>query len=105
MSLAKMELAANENIVSFRAFLEHLISHGYIDGLAANRAKQVIERGYNSLTGQERYVFVTYVIKPHVVERCKRCSGELGWDEVLNALQNGGYCAHCAHERAKTMSE
>lgn len=45
------------------------------------------------------------MINYNTVERCTRCSSEIPWCEMLEAIDNGGYCSYCQHMKEKLENE
>ena len=86
-----------------RAFLRHLIDHGYLehgrpnDRVAIRITKQVIARGEASLSPNQKRVFKREVLDVFVTAGCKRCGSNVPWSEMYSAFLNGGYCARCSH--------
>ena len=83
-------------------YLKDLIQSGMIDGQAAiGIAKQVASGQANQLSDKQWDVFEKYVFKPFYVEECTRCACEIPWCEMMDALDNGGYCNYCVHMMEK----
>ena len=85
-----------ENEEKIMDLLRQLIASGRLNGTEAGIAKQVLEKGYNSLTKKQKYVFDN-AIKKNTESKCKQCGGVIPWDEMLEALENGGLCSDCTH--------
>ncbi|BDQ35084.1 hypothetical protein [Pseudodesulfovibrio portus] len=84
-------------------FLKDLLAFGYLDGedVAQGITRQVIDRGVESLSEKQKWVFNNRVIEEYVIEDCKLCSAEIPWEEKIGALDNGGYCSWCQHKLEK----
>lgn len=54
--------------------------------------KQVIDRGYESLSDKQKYIFKTYVIQPNAYA-CGR-DEDFSWSESLFVRENG-LCSYC----------
>lgn len=92
------------NEEDFEGFVQDLIQSGRIEGKEAGIAKQMIDKGYGSLTEKQRYVF-DKMIENNSVDECKRCACDIPWCEMLEALDNGGYCNYCQHMMEKMEEE
>lgn len=96
--LKKITMKRNifEDEEGFKEFLRQLIASGRLNGTEAGIAKQVLEKGYNSLTKKQKYVF-DKAIENNIVPECTLCHGDIPWDEMHDALENGGLCSDCTH--------
>lgn len=88
----------------FEGFLQDLINSGRLDDKEAGIAKRVLDKGYDSLSDKQKYVF-DKMIDNNSVEECKRCGCDIPWSEMLEALENGGYCSYCQHMMEKLEKE
>jgi hypothetical protein len=86
-----------------RAFLCHLIDHGYLehgrsdDRVAIGITRQVIDRGEASLSPGQTFLFKREVLDVFVTAECKTCGSNVPWSEMYPAYHNGGHCACCAY--------
>ena len=78
----------------FIDFLQNLIDSGWIEGDIAGISKQVIDKGYSSLTNQQKYT-LKKGITSYCIEKCKECTHNIPWGDMIDALENGGYCSEC----------
>lgn len=92
------------NEEDFEGFVQDLISTGRIEGKEAGIAKLMLDKGYDALSDKQKYVF-DKMIKENSVEECKRCAIDIPWCEMLEALENGGYCNYCQHMMEKIEQE
>lgn len=97
----KTERFAEED---FEGFVEDLIKSGRLEEKEEGIAKRMLDRGYDSLSDKQKYVF-DKAIEENYVEECKRCACDIPWSEMLEALDNGGYCNYCQHMMEKLESE
>jgi hypothetical protein len=88
-----------------KEFLEDLIKRDCLEPTALGITKKVIADGIESLSLNQRYVFANYVIGEFATEKCENCHSSVLWSEMLEAYDNGGYCAHCWHMRQKLEKE
>ena len=88
----------------FEGYVQELIDVGRIDGKEAGIARLMLDKGYDSLSDKQKYVFDN-MIKQHTVNECQRCGVDIPWCEMLEAIYNGGYCNYCQHMKEKIMRE
>ena len=88
----------------FEGFLEDLIKSGRLDDKEAVIAKRMLDKGYDNLSDKQKYVF-NKMIRNNSVEECQRCACDIPWSEMLEALDNGGYCNYCQHKMEKLENE
>ena len=84
----------------FKGFLEQLISSGRTEGKEAGIAKFFIDNNYESLSDKQKYV-LDRMIDENSIKECERCGSDIPWCEMLEALDNGGYCNYCQHMMEK----
>lgn len=92
------------NEEDFNEYLEQLIESGRLDSMESGITKLVIDKGYDALSPKQRKVF-DYMIDTNAVKSCKFCACDIPWCEMLEALDNGGYCNHCQHMMEKLEDE
>lgn len=78
--------------------------NNFIQGLLDNKrlndskeegiAKLVIDRGFDSLTDKQKFVF-EHSISYFICNKCSRCGGDIPWCEMSAAEDNGGQCSWC----------
>ena len=88
----------------FEGFLEDLIKSGRLDDKEAGIAKRMLDKGYDNLSDKQKYV-LNKMIRNNSVEECQRCACDIPWSEMLEALDNGGYCNYCQHIMEKLENE
>ena len=81
------------NEEDFNSFIEQLIESGRIE-----------DHGYEALSAKQKHVF-DHMIANNTVDECKRCAIDIPWCEMLEALDNGGYCNYCQHMMEKIEAE
>ena len=89
-----------EDVDGWNGFIEDLINLGRIDDKEAGIAKQVLAKGYDSLSKKQKFVF-DKMIEENSVKSCNYCCMPIPWSEMLAALDNGGFCSHCKHIQDK----
>lgn len=80
----------------FKGYLEQLIELGRLEPMQSGITKFVIDEGYDSLSPKQRKVF-DYMVDKNTVSSCQRCGTDIPWCEMLEALDNGGFCSYCQH--------
>lgn len=88
----------------FEGFVEDLIKLGRLEDKEFGISKRMLDKGYGSLSDKQKYVF-DKMIDSNSVEECKRCACDIPWCEMLEALDNGGYCNYCQHMMEKLENE
>ena len=88
----------------FNGFVEELINSSRLESKEAGIAKQMLDKGYDSLSEKQRYIF-DKAIENNTVDECQRCGVDIPWCEMLEALDNGGYCGYCQHMMEKMNEE
>ncbi|MDN0023367.1 hypothetical protein [Leyella lascolaii] len=88
----------------FEGFVEDLIKSGRLEDKEFGISKRMLDKGYGSLSDKQKYVF-DKMIDSNSVEECKRCACDIPWCEMLEALDNGGYCNYCQHMMEKLENE
>lgn len=88
----------------FNGFVEELIILSRIEDKEEGIAKRMLAKGYDSLSDKQKYVF-DRAIEKNTVDKCQRCSIDILWCEMLEALDNGGYCNYCHHMMEKINKE
>lgn len=80
----------------FNGFVEELINSSRLEGKEAGIAKLMLDKGYDSLSEKQKYV-LDGAIENNTVDECQRCGEDVPWCEMLEALDNGGFCGYCQH--------
>lgn len=88
----------------FEGFVQDLIGSGRLDEKEAGIAKRMLDKGYDTLSDKQKFVF-DKAIENNVIKECQRCGCDIPWCEMLEALDNGGYCNYCQHMMEKIDKE
>ena len=88
----------------FNGFVEELINSSRLEGKEAGIAKLMLDKGYDSLSEKQKFVF-DKAIENNTFDECQRCGVDIPWCEMLEALDNGGYCGYCQHMMEKMTEE
>ncbi|MCR4811922.1 MAG: hypothetical protein K5867_04925 [Bacteroidales bacterium] len=88
----------------FEGFVQDLIKSGRLDDKEIGISKLMLDKGYDSLSEKQQYVF-DKAIEKNSIEYCERCSCPIPWCEMMEALDNGGYCNYCQHMMEKAEQE
>ena len=92
------------NEEDFDGFVDDLIKSGRLDDKEAGIAKRMLDKGYDSLSDKQKYVF-DKAIETNYVSECEMCGCPIPWSEMLEALDNGGLCSHCQYVKEKIDEE
>ena len=92
------------NEEDFEGFVSDLINSGRLNDTQSGIAKRMLDKGYESLSDKQKYVF-DQAIKENYVDECQRCAIEIPWCEMMESLDNGGYCNYCQHMMEKILEE
>lgn len=88
------------NEPDFNGFLEDLIQSGRLDNKEIGILRFFLDNGYEALSEKQRYVF-NRAIEENSIDDCTRCAIDIPWCEMLEALDNGGFCNYCLHMMEK----
>lgn len=81
--------------------LAYLLEGDLINGASAGIARQVIDRGTDSLTEKQRFVFDKHIEGEFRTE-CDVCGCRRSWDEVRDSLfLEHSTCFSCLHTLSK----
>ncbi|MGV8830138.1 MAG: hypothetical protein ACWA6U_17660 [Breznakibacter sp.] len=79
----------------FNNFIQELIDTKRLsDSKEEGIAKLVIDKGFESLSEKQKFVFENS-ISHYVYNECSRCKLEIPWCEMSAAEDNGGKCSWC----------
>lgn len=84
----------------FEGFVLDLIHSGRLNDKEAGIAKRMLDKGYDTLSEKQKFVF-DKAIENNTVNECQRCAIDIPWCEMLEALDNGGFCNYCHHMMGK----
>jgi len=88
----------------FTGFLQELIDSNQLEPMQKGITKLVIDKGYDALSFKQKTVF-DYMVEEYTNDVCERCGVEIPWCEMLDTLDNGGYCNYCKHMLEKNEKE
>lgn len=88
----------------FNSFVEQLIQSGRLNETESGIAKYYLDKGFSKLSDKQKFVFNRAIENNYVIE-CARCAMDIPWCEMLEALDNGGYCNYCQHMMEKIENE
>ena len=88
------------NEEDFKGFVEELVKSYRLSDIETGISKRMLDKGYDSLSDKQKYVFDKMIMRITVKE-CKRCGVDIPWCEMMEALDNGGYCNYCQHMMEK----
>lgn len=90
----------------FIDYIEDLLKLGRIDNeISIGITKMVVEKRGDELSEKQWNAFKKYVVEPNFVESCTACAESVPWCEMLEAVDNGGYCSWCSHMIEKRERE
>ncbi|CAM3757189.1 hypothetical protein FSS13T_03020 [Flavobacterium saliperosum S13] len=79
----------------FNEFVKELIEYKRLnDSKEEGIAKLVVDKGFESLTEKQKFVFEKS-ISHYVYDECKRGGCEIPWSEMSAAEVNGNVCGWC----------
>jgi len=81
----------------FKLFLQQLVDNKHLEGVELGITKLVIDKGIESLSEKQQFVFQKEVLDEYVVEECKRCQISIPWSEMYEAGTDHGLCNYCWH--------
>jgi len=89
----------------FKSFLQEVLSGESLEGAAEGITKLVIDKGVDSLTDKQKFVFKRDVLDVYIADGCARCEAPIPWSEMYAATDNGGLCNYCWHMSEKIKHE
>lgn len=92
-----MDIDGHEVAENMRWIAEFVLDQDELQGAARGIAKQIVSRGWHTLTECQREVFME-VASPLAKRECHCCGHELEPGELL---LGGKYCASCENRIAK----
>ncbi len=85
----------------FNEFLKELINNNNLNDLKEEGiTKQVIDKGFESLTDKQKWTFEK-AISYYTYDECDRCGLEIPWIEMSASEINGGLCSWCQQMESK----
>jgi len=81
-----------------------LINSNRLTPIEEGILKRVLDKGEEALSEKQFNVYQEALSK-YTTKYCKHCGSAIPIEERLEAEDNGGLCAHCAHQLEKLMSE
>lgn len=90
----------------FVAFLQEVLNTNELDDAAVGITKQVMDRGEDSLSEKQAFVFQTRVRNEYTIGQCTKCASPIPWSEMFIAVQmNDGQCSWCSHMSEKAEKD
>ena len=84
-------------------FVKHLLHNDYLsEPSEIGVARQYIDRGYSSLSGNQKRV-IDSVLSMHAVV-CDSCEEPIPWDEQIHALDEPT-CGECEYKRNRILED
>ena len=78
----------------FNEFLKELIDNTRLDPPVDGISKLVIDKGYESLSEKQKFVF-DEALSHYYYDECTHCGLKIPWSEMSAAEVNGGQCSYC----------
>jgi len=69
--------------------------------LSPQTQKTLIDKGEESLSDKQSYVFKKEVLDIFTVSECSFCGLDVPWDEMYGAATDDGMCSHCRYNLQK----
>ncbi len=92
-----MNIEAMEQDHAQQEILKVLVEQGALKDPALGIAKQVLDKGVDSLSGKQQYVYDTIIAKRFKME-CSLCHEDMETNDIPFALMEGDrLCGHCRH--------
>lgn len=87
----------DEEKQALNEFLKERIRHGGMSNAAVGIAKLVKDKGSDSLSSKQNYIFEHEVLGRYANLRCRFCDSEIPIDEAIFAVEeNKELCLHCS---------
>ncbi len=85
----------------FSSYLKDIIRLGELENPSLGITALVIDKGIESLSPKQKFIFTKEIIDHYYVDECSSCPNDIPWCEMLEAVDNGGKCGWCAHRDSK----
>lgn len=106
MGRAKQSMLDNEENHDLIDFLKQLIETDEISGAASGIAKQVIDKGVDSMTEKQKSVIDNLVESYRKNNECEQCSnGNVSNLTDYLFIAENGLCPMCEYDRQKFMED
>ena len=106
MGRAKQSMLDNEENNDLIDFLKQLIETDEISGVANGIAKQVVDKGVDSMSEKQKSVIDNLVESYRKNNECERCSnGNVGSLTDYLFIAENGLCPMCEYDREKFMKD
>jgi len=91
-----MELPENyyEN-EEFRSFIWQLVNDNILSGIALDIANVFVNQGAKAFSPSQMRIFREDIVELYTTKECARCAQPIPWEEMFEALDNGGICGRC----------
>ena len=104
MGQAKRQMEENEANGNLIEFLEELLKQDSLTGALEGIAKQVVDKGIESMTARQNEVIESFVEKFKKDHECDRCSnGNVTSLLDLIFIEENGLCPMCEYDKEKYM--
>ena len=81
----------------YAEFLQKIIDMDHIEGSALGITKKVINKGEDSLSSKQYFVFKKEVLDEYVISECFLCKNDIPWSEMYDAATDHAMCNYCWH--------
>ena len=106
MGRAKNAMIENEDNGNLIEFLEELLRQDVFTGALSGIAKQVIDKGEDSMNDKQRAVVERFVKNYKQQNECERCgNGNISSLTDYIFISENGLCPMCEHDREKFMRD
>lgn len=97
-----MDTSAFEYAEDMRYVASFVLEHELVSSAAEGIAKQILTRGWASLSDRQKEVFELIAV-PQATKKCSSCGVEVPYNEL--DIADGNLCSWCANVRYKSEKE
>lgn len=96
-----VEKDGNHEISDFAGFISDLIARELLNHEAEIGVAKFVESNGTLGLSEKQSNVLEIIVDKYADEQCNRCGLKIPISEVIESLENGGYCDYCAHQISK----
>ena len=89
------------DILEFSSFIHELINNEILEHSAEIGVANYIDKNGTNLLSDPQIKVLKIILNKYANENCNRCGTNIPLSEIIESLDNGGYCNSCAYNMSK----